>query len=67
MVAHQCRDVGLFDPEDLSRFHLGEVTLSNKAINLERQFCFQELPLRMRQAEIAKLFFAIIVEINIPM
>jgi len=53
-VAHQCGDVRLFDPEDPSRFGLGEVTLPDKPVNLQRQFCFQELPLGMRQAEIRK-------------
>jgi len=33
-VAHQCGDVRLFDPEDPSRFGLGEVTLPDKPVNL---------------------------------
>lgn len=35
--------VRLFDREDLSRFGLCEITLSDKPVSLQHQFCFQEL------------------------
>jgi len=53
-IAHQCRDVRLFDAENLAGFGLGNAPPFDETVDLQREFGFQQFLLRMRQAEIGK-------------
>jgi len=53
-VSHQGRDVGLLDPKNLARFGLRNATPLDEAVNLQREFGFQQFLLRMWPAEIGK-------------
>jgi hypothetical protein len=53
-VAHQGRDVGLFDPQNLAGFRLGDPALLYETVNLQREFCFQKFLFGMGQTEVGK-------------
>ena len=53
-IAHQGRDVRLFDAEDLASFGLLEAALFDEAVNLESELGFQEFLLRMGETEVGK-------------
>jgi hypothetical protein len=51
-VAHQGRDVRLFDAEDIPRLGLRQVAILDEAVNPKRKLCLQQLLLGMRKPEI---------------
>jgi hypothetical protein len=53
-IAHQGRDVRLFDAEDLASFRLLEAALLDEAVNLQGKLGFQEFLFGMRETEVCK-------------